>query len=289
MEHRDSGQPPSQQSTGSFFPVENLVSQLDQMAMDSQEEYTMSLENHSASFKQQSRRDAFQETMEIFEEMACDEVVDLLEHSSGPHCRTDGDVSQMNQRDRTKLLVVTYPKQPSISWSESYKAQFESIFQNYDPEVIFHYMPKTCRVRLAFTKGELAELALSKLGEFSLDDITFRCFPLDPIRSKPLSLLSNSNHLQIPKAKRMFLISPPPSPPEGWAPRAESPPVIDVQLISALSNLLPGQVHEIHAATDTQPGIYVEVCEDSHKGDCQYSTRIPRTTNPAVILMDDNH
>lgn len=70
------------------------------------------------------------------------------------------------------------------------------------------------------------------------------------------------DYLTIPKLTKQFLISPPASPPTDWQPVHEGAPVIDVQLISAIANLVPGEIHEIHSGNENQPGIFVEVCED---------------------------
>lgn len=100
---------------------------------------------------------------------------------------------------------------------------------------------------------------------------------------------NSKNFLNIPKLTKQFLISPPASPPVGWEPVTESSPCIDVQLISAIANLVPGKMHEIHPGNESQPGIYVEVCEDatfetaSGSGGANQRSckRIPRTMSPA--------
>lgn len=105
------------------------------------------------------------------------------------------------------------------------------------------------------------------------------------------------DYLTIPKLTKQFLISPPASPPTDWQPVHEGAPVIDVQLISAIANLVPGEVHEIHSGNENQPGIFVEVCEDVQyepppsiiTDDCddideipQVTQRIPKTPCPAA-------
>lgn len=39
--------------------------------------------------------------------------------------------------------------------------------------------------------------------------------------------------------------------------------MLNIDLQSALANLLPGTSHELHAATDDQPGIFVHICPDT--------------------------
>lgn len=57
---------------------------------------------------------------------------------------------------------------------------------------------------------------------------------------------------------KQFLISPPSSPPLGWQQAEECEPhLFNHDLLAALANLSPGEVHEIHAASENQPGILV--------------------------------
>lgn len=48
----------------------------------------------------------------------------------------------------------------------------------------------------------------------------------------------------------------------GWKPVDEAQPVMNLELISALANLAPGEIHELHPASDSHPGIVVHICEE---------------------------
>ena len=50
---------------------------------------------------------------------------------------------------------------------------------------------------------------------------------------------------QVPIAEKQWLISPPPSPPVGWAPIREDPPVYNESLVEALMGLDPRRPREL--------------------------------------------
>eukprot|EP00729_Bicosta_minor_P017697 gene17697-24225_t len=56
--------------------------------------------------------------------------------------------------------------------------------------------------------------------------------------------------LAVPKLEKQWLISPPPSPPVGWKPILEDPPVVNVKLVEALMGLDPRKPRELHAANE---------------------------------------
>ena len=57
-------------------------------------------------------------------------------------------------------------------------------------------------------------------------------------------------HHAVPRLEKQWLISPPPSPPVGWKPILEDPPVVNVELVEALMGLDPRKPRELHAANE---------------------------------------
>lgn len=119
-------------------------------------------------------------------------------------------------------------------------------------------------------------------------------------KSEPFFALQNGRdnssycHLLPPSPVRQFLISPPASPPVGWEPREEGEPLINYDLITALTKLTPGCTHELHPPSEAQPGIVVHVCGDEDEevkeqppeqvspGSAQNKMKIQQTKRPPV-------
>lgn len=77
------------------------------------------------------------------------------------------------------------------------------------------------------------------------------------------------------------MISPPASPPVGWEPVLEHEPLINYELLAALSRLTPGEAHELHPPSESHPGIVVHVCEDALDEDGKkLKSKIQQTRRP---------
>ncbi|KAF5402462.1 Calcipressin [Paragonimus heterotremus] len=73
-------------------------------------------------------------------------------------------------------------------------------------------------------------------------------------------------HLAPPKPSRLYLLSPPASPPVGWEPKPESEPIINYELLEALAALAPGEAFELHPRDQEHrhPSIVITPCEPTH-------------------------
>ncbi|KAM7533774.1 hypothetical protein Aperf_G00000115705 [Anoplocephala perfoliata] len=95
--------------------------------------------------------------------------------------------------------------------------------------------------------------------------------------------IDDFQHLAPPKAEKMFLLSPPASPPVGWEPRNEAEPLINYDLLHALAALEPGKEHELHPPEVDKPGIVVTPCEgplNTKKKKNLPDVKIPHTACP---------
>lgn len=187
---------------------------------------------------------------------------------------------------------------PSIFNDESIRSDFEALFRQYDQNITFRYLKSFKRVRLDFSSAHRAELARQNLHNYRLGCSQIKCYHVQIIRPNSIGFRGrnndsledanddsekglDSNYLRLPKLTKQFLISPPASPPVDWEPVTESSPCIDVQLISAIANLVPGTAHEIHPGSESQPCIVVEVCEEPNFE--KKTKTIARTACPKTI------
>lgn len=97
------------------------------------------------------------------------------------------------------------------------------------------------------------------------------------------------DYLLPPAPVRQYLISPPASPPVGWEPREEGEPIINYDIISALSKLTPGCAHELHPPSEAHPGIVVHVCgdDDNDQNNSNDQDQNPDSPNykPKIIIQ----
>ncbi|KAL8584347.1 hypothetical protein ACOMHN_031967 [Nucella lapillus] len=147
---------------------------------------------------------------------------------------------------------------------DSAKENFEMIFRNYDLHASFNYLKSFRRARVNFSSPEATVAARLERNNTEICGQLVNCY----FARMPKTLCQGG--LLPPKPEKMFLISPPSSPPVGWEQQPESGPTINHDLIEALSRLSPdtdgpalsGGTHELQPASDHLPGIVVHICED---------------------------
>lgn len=179
-------------------------------------------------------------------------VVDLKKMGSDVQC--DEDLCQNGDKP-TCLIVRDFPNDVFVD--DEIKQQFEQLFSVYGT-AFFTYLPGFQRIIVKYTDKESAVTAQSQLNGVSLDDRkVLRIFFKEDAKK------FGDDFLTLPKAQRLFLISPPASPPVGWEPIEEPIPVVNYDLVSAVARLeIPGKPVELVSKTDMTPGIIVIGCDD---------------------------
>ncbi|XP_071112744.1 calcipressin-3-like isoform X1 [Haliotis cracherodii] len=156
------------------------------------------------------------------------------------------------------------------------KEQFENLFCEFDPSVTFQYLKSFRRVRINFISPELAAKARIHLHQAEFLGTIIKCY----FAQAKQTTCDDSPHLKPPPMEKQFLISPPASPPVGWEQVQESHPVINYDLLAAIAQLAPGESHELHPPSESQPGIVVHICEDPEGYNDPNRPRIVQTRRP---------
>ncbi|XP_035533335.1 calcipressin-1-like isoform X3 [Morone saxatilis] len=159
-------------------------------------------------------------------------------------------------------------------------ASFEALFRSFDPEVQFQYFKSFRRVRISFSDALAAAEARLRLHKTDFNGKEMRLYFAQSVHI-------GSPRLEPPKPDKQFLISPPASPPVGWEQSKDATPVINYDLLCAISKLGPGEKYELHTATPTTPSVVVHVCEDEHgessAPDDSDQDDKPRSPRPKII------
>lgn len=169
---------------------------------------------------------------------------------------------------------------PNIVFNdENVKTEFQNLFSHLNP-TNFIYLQNFRRVKVYFETSMDAAQARISLHEYEFKGQTIKIF-FAQIQTN--SDDESSDTLLPPKPDRLFLISPPASPPLGWEPIPESEPVINYHLLSAIASLQPGESHEIHPGTLSTPSVVVHTCEEDEAGSSsmrQPKLKIQQTRRP---------
>lgn len=188
-----------------------------------------------------------------------DNMEDSLE--SNPLEESDDFFEDVDDTSDLPMSLIVTNVDISVYTDSEQRTQFEDLFRRFDSAASFHYLKSFRRVRVIFESPDAAAQARIQCHQMKFGESVLNCYFAQA--SSPDGESKDGAHLQPPLPQRQFLISPPASPPVGWAPSEEAQPCISYDIITALASLTPGETHELHPATESQPGIVVHVCEET--------------------------
>ncbi|XP_077441093.1 calcipressin-1 isoform X1 [Vanacampus margaritifer] len=176
--------------------------------------------------------------------------------------------------------LVAYKMPEDLFNDGRLKASFEALFHSFDQDVQFQYFKSFRRVRINFSDALAAAEARLRLHKTDFHGKEMRLYYAQSVHI-------GSPRLEPPKPEKQFLISPPASPPVGWEQSQDAMPVVNYDLLCAISKLGPGDKYELHTATSTTPSVVVHVCKeelgDSLARDDSEPDNMARPPRPKIV------
>ncbi|XP_059408247.1 calcipressin-1-like isoform X2 [Carassius carassius] len=172
--------------------------------------------------------------------------------------------------------LVATPVDHEIFCRPQIREQFEALFREFDPSTSFQFFKSFRRVRINFTNALAAAEARVKLHKSDFNGKEMRLYFAQVVHI-------GSPHLEPPKPEKQFLISPPASPPVGWAQLQDAMQVVNYDLLCAVTKLGPGEQYELHTGTTNTPSVIVHVCEDDSSDGEDETAECSKRMRPKII------
>ncbi|CAF3397472.1 unnamed protein product [Rotaria sp. Silwood1] len=188
------------------------------------------------------------------------------EHDYIENDNNDIDVSSLPN----SLIISSVPE--DLFTNQQMKDEFEQLFRVYDPQITVIYLKFFQRVRITFTSSYNAFQARLHLNQYPFHDKIINTYFVCPLTLRDAN---PDEHLRPPEPDKLYLISPPASPPDNWEQNIEKPPSVDLNLIAAISQLKSNESHELLPSEHTlnAPSIIIDTCDDSNDVEINQSLR----------------
>ncbi|XP_045523479.1 protein sarah [Pieris brassicae] len=179
---------------------------------------------------------------------------------------------ELNEFDDLPKSVIVTNIPSDVFSDDKLKKELEDLFRTFSDNITFQWLKSFKRLRVNYDSPLAAANARVQLHQYHFHSTYINCYFAQPVT--PISL----KNLQPPAPVKQYLISPPASPPIGWEPREEGEPIVNADLLAAIASLAPGESHELHAPTPTQPAIIVHTALSADPG--PISCKIQHTRCP---------
>ncbi|CAF2523052.1 unnamed protein product [Rotaria sp. Silwood2] len=168
------------------------------------------------------------------------------------------------------VIISSVPE--DLFTNQQMKDEFEQLFRAYDSQITVLYFKFFQRVRITFTSSYNALQARLQLHQYPFHGKIINTFFACPV---VLHDATPDKHLRPPEPEKLYLISPPCSPPDNWEQNIEKPPTVDMNLIAAISQLQPDESHELlpNEHSLNAPSIIIHTCEDPNNVEINQSLR----------------